>query len=128
MRQEETQFNAGLSIAQEIDGYFKLSSQYKYIGDYDSAFFWLERSEIRMSPNINKDKEAPSEIIKKKQKIYDDLLLFRKRYGTNKKIPSRVLVNLKQGLDDYETYLTYCRDTFGYGMPTKKSFLTPGKW
>ena len=45
-----------------------------------------------------------------------------------KKIPYAVLIRLKNNLDIYETYLTYCRDTFGYGMPLKKSLLTPGKW
>ena len=118
--QEETQFNAGVAIALQINTMLRQSEAFKSLGDLGMSHSQLEGAETWMWGKFKNNKQAREEIegIKTKYRLYFTKYCIRKENG--KKI-SRMLYNqVKSYLDEYEKALIYWRDKFGYGMPSKE--------
>ena len=125
MNESSTKFNAGLSIAEELQNYLKNASYSRINENLPLAHSFLRSAELIMSPKFRMNKIAEDEINFIHNQYNKEWSLFMRKSNKQKKIPKNVYNSALDYLDNYKKALAYYADKFGYGMPSKEDLLKP---
>jgi len=124
---QETKFNAGIDIALNLATLFKQGDFFSFKGEYVMYHNKLELAEVNMSPKFRNKPDAGKEVKDIKKNGMPAFKLYNRKMTYGKKVPQKLLEEVKIYLTEYHQSLLFWRDKFGYGMPQKDD-ITKAAW
>lgn len=113
----QTKFNAGQIIVRQIaESIYSMGVYSKE----DNFVMWHNEAEVlerRISPRSREDKNALKEIEEVKGVYTRSWNIYIIKMNKGKKVPLKILNDVKRYLSEYEKVLLYYTDKFGYTTP-----------